>query len=1279
MPGWKTSTARCPAEMIDRRQLLDDLKPLVRLLEDDLRGRLASLTDFRSMLDADWRAARAAGRTAGDFTTWADAQFTQAAVAWILACCFVRFCEDNGLIEEPLIAGTDGRGQRAAARQEAFYGRHPIASDNDYLRDVFAAAGQLPGLADVFRVQAPYLAAPVSADAAKRLVAFFRSRDADSGTLKHDFADPEWNTRFLGDLYQDLSEAARLRYALLQTPEFVEEFILDRTLTPALDTYALDEVDVIDPTCGSGHFLLGAFARLAPLWLAREPGNINIAIQHALDRIAGIDLNPYAVSIARFRLLVAALKLAGVKKLKIAPDFHLRIAVGDSLLHGFDQRDHLRAQRSLGLELPQQDTPLSPRERGAGGEGGVATRTEELAHLYNHAFASEDLRAANDILSHHYAVVVGNPPYITVKDRAVSVLYRERYASCSGKYALVAPFCERFWALGKQVDATQRGGYIGLIVANSFMKREFGKKLVEAFFPAHDLTHVIDTSGAYIPGHGTPTAILLGRSRPPAAGVVRAVMGIKGEPATPAEPAQGVVWQAILNQIDVRDSESEWVSVSDVQRSTFAKHPWSIGGGGAAELKEAIEARTDICLSALMLESGFFGISAADDIYILPPEVPERIGLPLGTYRPVVSGDEVRDWIETPTQVVVFPYKESGLIPLSGRDGLYRFLWPYRQVLGSRSTFSKTTYFEEGRPWWEWHQIALRRLSTPLTITYGEVTTHNHFVLDRGGKVFNRTAPIIKLPGTTTRHEGGGNVFKQTAPVIKLPGDASEDEHLGLLSLLNSSTACFWFKQVCFPKGGDHVGNEGARVRRSLWDERFAHDGTKVGQFPVVAEQPVEIARTIDHLARDRSAHLPKTLFAHSVSTRTDLDEGRAIAESLRRRMIAWQEELDWRVYRLYDILDDDLTFASEPPEIGFGERAFEILLAREIAAGRASTTWFERHGAEPITELPSHWPSAYRELVERRMTAIQRNHNLALIERPECKRRWSTTPWAELERTALESWLLDRLEDPDLWPRDASPAPQLLSSRDLAEVLSHDEEFRRALDLYAGAGSDAGATIAALLQASSVPFLDVLRYSETGTRKRAVWLATWESQRREDGVDAAVARELAGRPAEEIAAEQKRRKAAEVGSIPVPPKYRPEDFRDGAFWKLRGALDVPKERFVSFPGLERSRDAGLPLVLWAGYDAKARALALTIHIYDLQQREGADAARLAPALAGLDELLPWVHQWHPEVDPDLGTSTGEYLKGLLDAQLAQHGFTLAGVRAWAPPATQRLRRHRSR
>ena len=61
---------------------------------------------------------------------------------------------------------------------------------------------------------------------------------------------------------EQLSAEVRERYALLQTPDFVESFILDRTLEPAVVRFGLGALRVLDPTCGSGHFLLGAFHRL---------------------------------------------------------------------------------------------------------------------------------------------------------------------------------------------------------------------------------------------------------------------------------------------------------------------------------------------------------------------------------------------------------------------------------------------------------------------------------------------------------------------------------------------------------------------------------------------------------------------------------------------------------------------------------------------------------------------------------------------------------------------------------------------------------------------------------------------------------------------------------------------------------------------------------------------------------------------------------------------------------------------------------------------------------
>ena len=106
------------------------------------------------------------------------------------------------------------------------------------------------------------------------------------------------------------------------TPEFVEELILDRTLTPAIREFGFREVRLIDPTCGSGHFLLGAFHRLLAEWQRHEPARNAVDMaQKALDAVAGVDLNPFAVAISRFRLFVAALQASGVQRLANAHDF----------------------------------------------------------------------------------------------------------------------------------------------------------------------------------------------------------------------------------------------------------------------------------------------------------------------------------------------------------------------------------------------------------------------------------------------------------------------------------------------------------------------------------------------------------------------------------------------------------------------------------------------------------------------------------------------------------------------------------------------------------------------------------------------------------------------------------------------------------------------------------------------------------------------------------------------------------------------------------------------
>lgn len=204
--------------MIDSQKLTSDLRRLMRQMEPDIRDR-AEASETKAKLQAEWDAARRAGRIGEAFNEWQDSEITQAAAHWILGCVFVRFVEDNGLVDRPWLAGPGDRALLARDHYEAYFTANPIHSDRDYLEHAFAQIEKLPGMGDLFdRRHNPLWRMPLSADGARTLVQFWRAPDPDTGQLLRDFTDENLDTRFLGDLYQDLSEAAKVRYALLQTP-----------------------------------------------------------------------------------------------------------------------------------------------------------------------------------------------------------------------------------------------------------------------------------------------------------------------------------------------------------------------------------------------------------------------------------------------------------------------------------------------------------------------------------------------------------------------------------------------------------------------------------------------------------------------------------------------------------------------------------------------------------------------------------------------------------------------------------------------------------------------------------------------------------------------------------------------------------------------------------------------------------------------------------------------------------------------------------------------------
>lgn len=341
--------------------------------------------------------------------------------------------------------------------------------------------------------------------------------------------------------------------------------------------------------------------------------------------------------------------------------------------------------------------------------------------------------------------------------------------------------------------------------------------------------------------------------------------------------------------------------------------------------------------------------------------------------------------------------------------------------------------------------------------------------------------------------------------------------------------------------------------------------------------------------------------------------------------MVALQERLDFEVYRLFELLDET---PSLPDSIAPGHRFFEVQLVRD----EAQTAWFERHDYErPSAGEPS-------------LDDLSLPPEVRLMEQPEYKRRWLLRDWDAETREALRSIVAEQIESAVKTANAPASASQI-AQRVAAEAANSGLE---------AVANDYGLDIETLaldaVKADSIPFHSALRFSEVGLEKHVFWKSTWDLQRSED-------------------------RGEGVGEVPVPPKYDRKDYRVPTFFGLRGKLDVPKERFISYPSCERDAASG-PLIGWAGWDHLQRAQALAALYNERKNVDGWEREQLTPMLAGLLELIPWLLQWHNEPNPEFdGAKPGESYKAFLDAELNTLKLTDDELRKWRPRERGRRRR----
>lgn len=1193
-------------------ELLKDLQKREKTLVPAYLATLRADAGLQERLQARFEAAEIGGR----FDDFAAMCCRRSAVQFLLRTVYVRVLEDLGALEPPRIRGEWGL---AAFREVA-----PALGVREFFRWTFRdLARDLPAL---FNASPEELPLP-SEDLCRETWDLWHRMSGDKPVYA--WTSDTFASRFLGDLYQDLDAEVRKRFALLQTPDFVEKYILDHTLTPALKEFDPAKLRakgecfrIIDPTCGSGHFLIGAFHRLADYWQAHGVADPWEAAQRALESVWGCDINPHAVDIARFRLML---------------EMHARTGVAQ-----------IEKLASLTFNLRTMDS-LIPWERGATTQGELFPAMDRLSR-----YASPGERSANAAFLHRaFHAVVGNPPYITPKDPRKRDDYRLFWPdSATGKYALSAPFIERF------LDLATKDGRIGKITANSFMKRSFGRSVIRAIFGKWKIIRVVDTSGAYIPGHGTPT-VLLFLAKQQVSDLthdVYSILGKRGEPRRPKLPQDGLVWSAIVAAGTTPDDTNPFITIGSMQASAYAKHPWSIGGGYAQTIL------TQLAATGLTLNSGIkYRVKIGnltkmiqDDVYFKTPPAVRRD--PKCNSVQLIEGEQIRDWSIEDREKVLYPYEPGTQRTLHLRtsdetSATFRYLWKFRPILWARR--SRASKFAPLRtiPGAEFYEYPFYSSSPFKThgIGFAFVCTHNNFAVSQTGVLFKQTAPFIQFTaakrdesGEPTRGIATGRDKAPEADSGSISGATPPETLYDVVGLLNSSSLSFWMRQVFFAKGAS----------AEEWLDRLEYDSTKLVNAPLTecnSDARIALALALGRTASKRAACLPQSVLKAGNWTSADLEAILAAAREryqlLTHSMVALQEELDWLTYGSYQIIDPlPVVAPSDIEPLAPGHRPFEILFARadDEADDDEKSAWWSHHGHDRVTEIPPHYSEVLQTRIQARMDLIESDPKLQLIEQPAYKRRWQTPDLDAETKSAAESYLLDRLEDL-FAPGGPLSKPTAYRLEQITDAWSRDPRTKAVARVWKGGEGDLTLAAEQLLRAHGLPDNPRRIYTEEGLRTLAVWQKTWALQDLEDQGKPLVDPDT-GKP---------------LDTIELPPKFDRTHFQSADAFSIRGKLNVPRERFIVFADLKPPRYG------WNGWRDTDRALA-QVDAYSLAETDpqdplppptAADPRRCGPTL-GLWDSLSDVRRWGD-------ASTHAELLALAQEVCAQKSCPCDVVNAW--------------
>jgi hypothetical protein len=254
------------------------------------------------------------------------------------------------------------------------------------------------------------------------------------------------------------------------TPKYIVDYIVSNTVGKLLEGKTPDaasQIKIVDPACGSGSFLLGAFQYLldwhaawytshdpekwargkAPALVAADGGGWKLTTAEKkrilVNNLHGVDIDAQAVEVTKLSLLLKVLEEeSGQMSLgleRALPDLGRNIQCGNSLI-GWD---YFEGQLELDEAEREQVNPFD----------------------WQSAFPQVFARGGFD-------AVIGNPPYVRQESLGSQKGYFESaYETYHGVADLYTYFIER------GIKVLRPSGMFGYIVANKWLRANYGNPL----------------------------------------------------------------------------------------------------------------------------------------------------------------------------------------------------------------------------------------------------------------------------------------------------------------------------------------------------------------------------------------------------------------------------------------------------------------------------------------------------------------------------------------------------------------------------------------------------------------------------------------------------------------------------------------------------------------------------------------------------------------------------------------------------------------------------------